>query len=108
MDHNNVTIENFLANLKAEGKSSPCDWHQFHQFLTSKKLPGQPPPPVPLILAASDESNATKHIRLGEQLQWASINLCLDDVISYLKSISPEQWNTCSIEDWYKDSYPKF
>jgi len=108
MDHNNSTIECFLASLKEEGRSSPCGWHQFHQFLTTKKLPGQPPPPVPLILAASDESNATKHRRLGKQLKWASVNLCLDEAISNLKSIPPAQWNTCSVEDWHKDRYPNF
>lgn len=108
MENNNSPIAYFLASIKAEGRSSPCDWHQFHQFLTSKKLPGQPLPPVPLILAASSEANATKHRRLGEQLNWAMANSCFDEAISYLKSISPDDWNTCSIDDWYKDSYPNF
>ena len=108
MNINHSQIETFLANLKEEGRSSPCDWHKFHQFLVSKKLPDQPSPPVPLILAASDESNATKHNRLGEQLKWALANLCLEEAISYLEAIHPTQWNQCNIEDWHKDSYPNF
>ena len=100
-------IERILAVLKAEGRSSPRDWHQFHLFLKGKTLPGQPPPPVPLILAASDESNATKHERLGRQLEWTLVNRCLDEAICYLKKLSVDQWNSCPVEDWHKDSYPK-
>lgn len=80
------TIECFLVNLKAEGKSSPHDWHQFHQFLFSKQLPVHTQPPVPLILAASDESNATEHSLLGEQLQLASENSCLGEAIIFLNT----------------------
>ena len=99
-------IEEFLAALKADGRSSPEDWHRFHQFLQSKKKAGQKDPPVPLILAASDESNATKHHRLSGQLYWAQENGCIEDTLRYLSNIPVEEWNSCPLEQWNQDSYP--
>lgn len=100
-------IEEFLAALKADGRSSPKDWHQFHQFLQSKKQAGQKDPPVPLILAASDESNATKHHCLSAQLYWAQENGRSEDALRYLSDIPVEQWNACSSDEWFQDNYPK-
>ena len=99
-------IEEFLAALKADGRSSPTDWHRFHLFLQAKKQAGQKDPPVPLILAASDESNASKHHRLSAQLYWAQENGCIEDALRYLKDIPAEQWNSCLLEQWNQDSYP--
>lgn len=107
MNIHDTRIERILSVLKAEGRSSPRDWHHFYIFLQGKKLPDQQPPPVPLILAASDESNATKHDRLRRQLEWALANGCVDDAIHYLEQVPVDQWNSCPLEDWYKDSYPK-
>jgi hypothetical protein len=98
-------IDEFLAALKAEGRSCPNDWHRFYLFLKSKKQMGQKDPPIPLILAAADESNATKHHRLSAQLHWAQENGCLDESVLYLKEIPVEQWNSCSKEQWDQDSY---
>ena len=78
-------IISFLATLKTEGRSSPCDWHRFYEFLAAKKLPNKRAPPVPMILAAFGESDASKHRRLGEQLEWALENNCLDEAIQYLE-----------------------
>jgi|ERR1039457_411911 hypothetical protein len=100
-------IEHLLAVLKSDGRSSPSDWHQFYLFLQGMKLPEQQPPPVPLILAASSESNATKHDRLRRQLEWALVNSCLDEAITYLEKVPIDQWNSCPLKDWDKDSYPK-
>lgn len=99
-------IEEFLAALKADGRSSPKDWHRFHQFLQSRKQAGQKDPPVPLILAASDESNASKHHRLSAQLYWAQENGCIEDGLRYLSNIPVVEWNSCSLEEWNQDSYP--
>jgi|MTBAKSStandDraft_1061840.scaffolds.fasta_scaffold04467_4 hypothetical protein len=107
MSNEDTRIEHFLAKLKTDGRSSPSDWHQFYLFLKARTLSNQPPPPMPLILAASDESNASKHRRLGEQLEWAYVNQCLDEAIWYLKKLSAHQWNSCSIENWHKSGYPK-
>jgi hypothetical protein len=99
-------IEEFLAALKADGRSSPQDWHRFHQFLQAKKQAGQKAPPVPLILAASDESNASKHHRLSAQLHWAQENGGIDDALRYLSNIPVEEWNSCPLEQWNQESYP--
>ena len=102
----NPRIEQFLVALKADGRSSPKDWHRFHLFLERKKQPGQKFPPVPLILAASDESNATKHHRLSAQLYWAQENGCIEDALYYLSNIPAGEWNSCPSEQWNQDSYP--
>lgn len=108
MSTSDLRIEGFLAALKADGRSSPKDWHRFHQFLQTKMQAGQKAPPVPLILAASDESNATKHYRLSAQLYWAQEYGCIEDALRYLKDIPAEQWNSCSLEQWNQDSYPNW
>ena len=99
-------IEEFLDALKADGRSSPKDWHRFYLFLKAKKRTGHPDPPLPLILAASGESDATKYRRLSDQLHWANENECLDDVIHYLTDIPADGWNTCVQDRWHQESYP--
>jgi hypothetical protein len=99
-------IERFLTELINDGRSSPKRWYEFSQFLNGRGLPGQPAAPVPLILAASGESNASKHRRLSEQLYWALENGCLDDVLRYLRDIPVDDWNSCSRDNWYRENYP--
>lgn len=99
-------LQDYLAALKASCRSSPQDWNRFYLFLKSKKLPGQKDPPVPLILAASCESDATKHGRLSAQLQWAQENQCLEEALLYLNAIPPEEWNSCSPGMWFQSNYP--
>jgi hypothetical protein len=101
-------ITSFLDSLKSEGRSSPSDWNRFYQFLAAKKIPNQKSPPVPLILGASGESDASKHRRLGDQLRWAAANNCLDDAIHYLEQVPIEQWNSSQAKDWERDSYPEW
>jgi adenine-specific DNA-methyltransferase len=60
-----------------------------------------------LVLAASDESDASKHVRLSGQLEWARENGCLDEAIGYLEAIPADQWNTCPLDRWEQDSYPR-
>ncbi len=62
------TIEQFLNEIKLEGRASPAGfhWHQFYKFLQSRKTESASDPPIPLILAASGESNARKHERLAQ------------------------------------------
>jgi len=80
-------------------------WNDFYNFLCSKQQPDQRKPPVPLILAASGESDESKHRRLTEQLRWAEEAGCLEDAAELLTSIPAEDWNTCSSEQWNQDNY---
>jgi len=101
----NPVVESFLGKIKSEGRSSPMHWNDFYNFLCSKQQPGQRKPLVPFILAASAESDASKHRRLAEQLHWAEESGCVEDALLYLKSIPSEKWNTCSAEQWNQDNY---
>jgi hypothetical protein len=109
MNATDPKIERFLGEIKAEGRSSPAgmSWQKFHEFLRSKGQPGAQRPPVPLILAAADEPDASKHARLSSQLEWALQNDCLDEAIGYLEAIPANQWNTCPVDRWEQDSYPR-
>jgi hypothetical protein len=119
-------IKEFLIALKGDGRHSPRGWHRFYMFLKSKgrTLGLEEPrltqdrgfrigaessldePARPLILAASGESAASKHERLGEQLYWAREHGCLDDALRYLKKIPTEEWDSCPPEQWYVEHYP--
>jgi hypothetical protein len=100
-------LRTLLGSLKRAGRSSPKAWHKFHLFLRSKKQHAQVNPPVPLILAASGESHASKHGRLSSQLEWAVANDCLDEALRYLETIPDEEWDSCPLEKWNLDSYPR-
>jgi len=101
-------IEGFLNDLKASWRSCPSKWHEFHAFLLQHRAPDQPKPPVPLILAASAESAASKHNRLGMQLRWASSVGLLAEALDYLSAIPVDQWEVSTASDWNRDSYPSF
>ena len=100
-------IEAYLAECKGVGRSSPAGsaWHDFWTRMSAAKPAGVSDPPVPLILAASSESNASKHRRLREQLEWAERNGLLDVALSWLAAIPAEQWNVSSLDRWHVDSY---
>ena len=106
MSTNVASIDQLLGVLQADGRSSPKDWHRFHLFLKARKRAGQKDPPVPLILAASGESDASKYRRLTEQMQWAQEVGCLDGALQYLRDIPADEWNSCPLEQWNQESYP--
>lgn len=60
---------------------------------------------MPLILAASGESEDSKHSRLSTQLEWALENGCLEEVIRYLEAIPVEKWNSRALDQWHRESY---
>ena len=99
--------EGYLAECKGVGRSSPAGsaWHDFWTRMSAAKPAGVSDPPVPLILAASSESNASKHRRLREQLEWAERNGLLDVALSWLSAIPAEQWSVSSLDRWHVDSY---
>jgi len=103
----NNKIESYLESIKEEGRSSPAGmhWNDFFLFLKKFKKNDHTDPPVPLILAASGESDATKHRRLSHQLYWALDNGCVDEALSFLKNLDAAKWNSCTAESWYDSNY---
>ena len=55
------TIEQFLNEIRLEGRSSPAGihWYQFHRFLQSRKTESEDDPPVNLIRARLAITRAT-------------------------------------------------
>jgi hypothetical protein len=96
-----------LAECKIAGRSSPAGlaWHEFWCWLSAGKPAGATNPPIPLILAASGESDASKHLRLRQQLEWADRHNLLDEALARLVAIPVEQWNVSSLESWNQDSH---
>lgn len=101
------SIDQLIQTMEAERRSSPSPgaWGRFYQFLSSKRRPDSSPPPVPLILAASAESPASKHARLTSQLRWAEENHCSDEALRFLRDIPDEEWEVSSALEWYTDGY---
>ena len=100
-------IEVYLGDCKAAGRSSPAgnDWHKFWTGLSAAKPPDGRDPPVALILAASAESDASKHRRLREQLEWAVEHDLFDTALAWLDAIPADRWNTGALDRWHVDSY---
>jgi hypothetical protein len=103
----NGTIEQFLNEIRLDGRSSPAGfhWHRFFEFLQTKKTESRGDPPVPLILAAAGESNARKHERLAQQLEWALRHSILEEAIRFLQQIPVDRWNRGPLSTWNTDTY---
>ena len=102
--------QDFLARIKSEGRSSPTGkrWNDFYSLLKHcQKFGDTRTPPVPLILAASGESNLSKHRRLSDQLDWAIVNSCFGEAVAFLENLGEDEWNVGSLDEWNADSYWK-
>ncbi len=97
----------FLAKIKKDGRSSPAGlhWAKFTDLLYEHRKDESDRPPVSLILAASSESNQSKHERLSEQLSWAISRNCLDAALAFLEKLPEESWNNGSLETWNEDYF---
>jgi hypothetical protein len=100
-------IQDYLDEIKAQGKASPTGmyWNEFFLFLCKYKQAGDTDPPVPLILAASGESPASKHFRLSLQLDWALDHNILDQALNYLKQLENQEWVTSTPSRWNTENY---
>ena len=100
----------YLAERARAGCSSPAGshWADFWSFLKNQKEASDEDPKRPLILAASGESDATKHRRLEEQLRWAADHGCLPAALEFLKSLDNTAWNHCPKDQWTTESYPEW
>jgi len=95
-------IDSVLNKLKEVGRSSPfgIHWQDFYILLKGHQKPREPNPPVPLILAGSVFSNATKHQRLTNQLEWAMEHDCLEKALKFLEALHPDEWNSAHPLRW--------
>jgi hypothetical protein len=100
-------LNRYLDDLRNRGLSSPAGYHwaEFGEWLKNRAGPNAGKVPVPLILAASGESNARKLSRLKEQLVFALRNGFLAEAIEQLEKIDEQQWNRGTPEGWHRTSY---
>lgn len=101
-------IDSVLAQLLARGCSAPAGrhWHAFHLWLEAHGRGRSNKPPVPLILAASGASNAMKHERLREQLEWALKASILTEALEQLRQVPLDGWNRGPLDKWYEEYWP--
>jgi hypothetical protein len=104
------TAEIWLERLKASGRASPpgMKWNDFANWLAVSAPNANRRPPVPLILAASAESAASKFSRLELQLRWAFEHGLLTRAIQWLEASSPSNWDVISPSGWNTRDYPTF
>jgi hypothetical protein len=92
-----------LAELLERSHSSPRRWHEFYRALCVHAANEDDLPPKPLILAGSACSNASKHKRLSEQLDWSIEHGCFEGAMQHLLSLTEEEdWNSGTPEHWEK------
>ena len=73
----------------------PEHWSKLWEMLPRKmrKPDGGWEPPMPLILAAWDQtSNFDKQVRLREHIMWASFVGCVEEVDEFLRHLDVRQW----------------
>ena len=72
----------------------PDYWNQLWELLPNRRRVGMGwEPSLPLILAAwSNTSILEKVLRLDEHIHYATEHGVLDEVDSYLRKLTPEQW----------------
>lgn len=104
---NEDLLNQYLDGLRKRGLSSPAGYHwaEFGEWLGSRAGPAAGKVPVPLVLAASGESNARKLSRLREQLAFALRNGFLAEAIEQLAKIDEQHWNRGTPEGWHRTNY---
>ena len=98
-------IDSVLAQLLAHGCSAPAGrhWHAFYLWLKAHGRHRSNKPPMPLILAASGASNAMKHLRLREQLEWAMKASILTEALEQLREVPLDGWNRGPLNKWHEE-----
>ena len=108
MISDDTQIAEFLEAMKSHGHSSPAGrhWDVFYKLLCQLAAQGNSTrPPIPLILAASGESDEAKHGRLREQLRWVKANGHLVAALAFLQKLDSSNWNHGTAKDWDQSSY---
>jgi hypothetical protein len=100
-------VDTFLSEIKSDRRSSPSGrhWNDFCKWL-EKNVPNQiEKPPMPLILAASGASDATKHECLREQLLFAERHGFSIKAIKWLTTLPHGDWNHGSEGNWQQSFF---
>lgn len=95
MSGNPETFESLWAYCSANNKVIPRDWTKFYNMLANKKQKpsGGWEPPLPLILAAWDETTPLdKQLRFHEHIEWVRDQGQLEDIGHYLRSLDEAAW----------------
>jgi hypothetical protein len=88
-------LAELLEYVRSERRVCPTPqyWDRLWQMLRDRKrVAGGWDPPAPLILAAWYEPAELKMERLEEHIRYAAEHGALDEVDTYLRSLSTEQW----------------
>lgn len=72
----------------------PQRWNKLWELLPNRRRVGSGwEPPVPLILAAWNESSVLeKIIRLAAHIEWADRHSVLDSVSAFLRALREDEW----------------
>ncbi|MCL6614142.1 MAG: hypothetical protein K6U03_05955 [Firmicutes bacterium] len=92
-----ITLEQVFAEIQKSNRvcPQPQQWQQLYEMLPDKKRKGVGwEPALPLILAAWWNTPAlSKMLRFREHIEWAAAHGCLDQVYSFLRELSEDQWH---------------
>jgi hypothetical protein len=89
------TFNSLWAYCSENRRAIPRDWLRLYEMLADKKQKpsGGWEPPLPLILGAWHETMPIeKQLRFKEHIQWAADHNQLDEVGTYLRSLSEREW----------------
>ena len=91
-----TTLEDAIAEATRNKRICPMPplWNQLYELLPNRKRKGFGwEPALPLILAAWHEaSGLSKALRLKEHLEWAESHGALDQVYTFMISLSERDW----------------
>ena len=89
------TLESLWEYCQVNNRAIPKDWNGHYNKLKNRtqKPSGGWEPPLPLILAAWDTTMPLeKHLRFRQHLEWAERQDQLDEIGSYLRGLSEDDW----------------
>lgn len=89
------TFDTLWEYCTSNKRAIPRDWDKLYQMLKNKrrKPSGGAEPSVPLILAAWNHTMPIeKHLRFREHIEWANDNNQIEEIGTYLRSLSEEEW----------------
>ncbi len=93
-------LEELLQFVQSEGRicPEPGKWHDLWEMLPEKKRVGSGwQPPLPLILAAWDNtSGIEKILRLRQHIEYAAEKGILNIVDQYLRNLKQNDWHFAS------------